>query len=145
MPGELVVDDWGLTSDERVMFTVTVISCALFGGVYGLIYLWVACSATGGCRQGDIPIRELLVAVMQNTAIGGGFNIFDAAYSIMSCIFFVWDTYLSATPLWMFSMELHFSVFFLFNYLFSFYVAKPRISHIWYMSGCGPLPLMTEI
>mmetsp|Transcript_30427 Transcript_30427/g.40183 ORF Transcript_30427/g.40183 Transcript_30427/m.40183 type:complete len:1177 (+) Transcript_30427:302-3832(+) len=69
-----------------------------------------------------------------------GMEIVNAAYSFMSCVLFVWDTYLVWTPIWMFCLELSFSIFFMFNFLFLFYIARKRFAFL-----REPLAIVDEV
>ena len=105
--GEPVVvdaDDDGVPPihDTIILFTIA-ISTALFGLYYLVLVLRVP-------NKHDAPFRQRLTAYASNSVLGTVLDLINAAYSFISCVFFVWDTYLTRPPIWMFALEVRAAV-----------------------------------
>ena len=83
--------------DTIILFTIAV-STALFGLYYLVLVLRVP-------NKHDAPFRQRLTAYASNSVLGTVLDLINAAYSFISCVFFVWDTYLTRPPIWMFALE----------------------------------------
>eukprot|EP00639_Heterosigma_akashiwo_P010121 CAMPEP_0206368240 /NCGR_PEP_ID=MMETSP0294-20121207/4557_1 /ASSEMBLY_ACC=CAM_ASM_000327 /TAXON_ID=39354 /ORGANISM="Heterosigma akashiwo, Strain CCMP2393" /LENGTH=560 /DNA_ID=CAMNT_0053814713 /DNA_START=127 /DNA_END=1806 /DNA_ORIENTATION=+ len=67
-------------------------------------------------------------------------EVINSIFSLASCVLFVWDTYLEFTPAWMFCLELSFSIFFMYNFFFLWYVAVKKLAFM-----AQPLSLVDEM
>jgi len=105
------------------LFVVSVI-------VFGIYYMFIVSTVP---KNEDMTYKERLTGYCNNSVTCWILECVIATYSLGSCIQFVAETYLSAdgnAPLWMFCLELHFSVLFLYNYLMGMYLAKHRFYYV---------------
>ena len=103
-PTPVDADDDGVPPihDTIILFTIA-ISTALFGLYYLVLVLRVP-------NKHDAPFRQRLTAYASNSVLGTVLDLINAAYSFISCVFFVWDTYLTRPPIWMFALEVRAAV-----------------------------------
>ena len=91
--------DTSVHSDDVTVFIVLSLSTLAFGFYYSVIVYKVP-------PKKDSPYRERFTAFTSNSALGTMLDIINAIYSFVSCVFFIWDTYLpKGQPMWMFAME----------------------------------------
>jgi len=100
------------------------------GICFSLMSLFYARLISTVPRKEDLTFVERLQTHFANSAIGQFCEVIVALTSLGSCILFVWDTYMTQTPIWMFCVELGFSWLFMYQFFLELYLAKNKFQYL---------------
>lgn len=58
-------------------------------------------------------------------------QVIDGIYSLVSCVLFVYGTYLYSTPMWLLMLEVHFAIFFAYGFFWGWYCSPRRSKYLY--------------